>query len=82
MDSNKQNIEKGFSKISHHYEKLDKTSSLINWMRKKVRNHLHKELKPASKILEINYNSTSQMVIPSFRAAIGSSQVGINSCAT
>ena len=57
MDSNKQNIEKGFSKISHHYEKLDKTSSLINWMRKKVRNHLHKELKPASKILEINCGS-------------------------
>ena len=57
MDKNKQNIEKGFSKISQHYENLDKTSSLISWMRKQVRNHLHKEIKPASKILEINCGS-------------------------
>ena len=57
MNKSKQNIEKGFSKISSHYEQLDKTSSLINWMRKRVRKHLHKELKPIAKILEINCGS-------------------------
>ena len=57
MNKSKQNIEKGFSKISSHYEQLDKTSSLINWMRKRVQKHLYKELKPAAKILEINCGS-------------------------
>ena len=57
MNKSKQSIEKGFSKISSHYEQLDKTSSLINWMRKRVRKHLYKELKPAAKILEINCGS-------------------------
>ena len=57
MDSNKQKIEKGFSNISHHYEKLEKTSSLINWMRKRIRSHVLKELKPNAEILEINCGS-------------------------
>lgn len=57
MDKNKQSIKKGFSKISHHYENLETTSSLINWMRKQVRSHLNKELKSNAKILEINCGS-------------------------
>ncbi len=57
MDKNKQNIDIGFSKISNEYERLEKTSSLINWMRNRVRNHLEKELKANSKILEINCGS-------------------------
>ncbi len=57
MSTNKTNIKTGFSKISHHYESLENTSSLINWMRKRVRNHLLKILQPHSKILEINCGS-------------------------
>ncbi len=48
------NINKGFSKISHQYEALEKTNGLVNWMRKRVRTHLLKELTPNAKILEIN----------------------------
>jgi len=54
---NKEFIDKGFSKISHHYEELDKTSSLISWMRYRVRKHLKKHTLPKSKILEINCGS-------------------------
>jgi ubiquinone/menaquinone biosynthesis C-methylase UbiE len=57
MNKNKLNIDLGFSKISNQYESLEKTSSLINWMRKRVQNHLERQLKPNSKILEINCGS-------------------------
>lgn len=57
MTKNKENINKGFSKISHHYEKLEKTSSLINWMRSRVRSHLLKELPTKASILEVNSGS-------------------------
>jgi len=50
-------IDKGFSKISHHYEALDKTSSLISWMRMRVRKHLEQHLTNTSTILELNCGS-------------------------
>ncbi|RIA10114.1 ubiquinone/menaquinone biosynthesis C-methylase UbiE [Flavobacteriaceae bacterium MAR_2010_72] len=50
-------INKGFSKISHYYEALDKTSSLIHWMRTRVRTHITKNLTAQSSILEINSGS-------------------------
>jgi len=57
MNDYKQNINKGFSKISKHYEDLDKTSDLINWMRSRIRKNLEKKLLPGEKILEINAGS-------------------------
>ena len=51
---NKQTIDKGFSKISHHYEELEKTSGLINWMRNRVRKHLIEQLPEKAQILELN----------------------------
>jgi len=57
MNKGKENIDKGFSEISHHYEKLEKTSSLINWMRSRVRNHIIRELPAKANILEINCGS-------------------------
>lgn len=57
LKSYNSNISKGFSKIAHQYEQLDKTSSLVNWMRIKARNHLSKTLTLESSILEINCGS-------------------------
>ncbi len=52
--NNNINVKKGFSKISKHYESLEKSSSLINWMRKRVRKHLEKNSVKKAEILEIN----------------------------
>ena len=54
MSNNLENINKGFSKISSQYEGFNTTNGLVNWMRKRVRTHLLKELSPNAKILEIN----------------------------
>ncbi len=54
---NYKNIDKGFSNIANKYEELDQTSSLISWMRKRVRTHLKKDLKTKKTILEINCGS-------------------------
>ncbi|AOW21474.1 class I SAM-dependent methyltransferase [Urechidicola croceus] len=51
------NIDKGFSKISHEYEKLDKYSKLINWMRNRVRTNISSRIKSGDTILEINCGS-------------------------
>ncbi len=56
IDQN-ENINKGFSKISHEYEQFDKTSSLVTWMRMRVRNHFEKNATPKGRILEINCGS-------------------------
>lgn len=50
-------INLGFSKISNQYETLDRTSSLIGWMRSRVRTHFEKHLSANSTILEINCGS-------------------------
>jgi ubiquinone/menaquinone biosynthesis C-methylase UbiE len=50
-------INKGFSKISLEYESLDKTSSLIRWMRNRVRSHFENYLSSNNSILEINCGS-------------------------
>ena len=47
-------IDKGFSKISFHYENLEYTSSLIPYLRRRIYKHLEKKLKPGAEILEIN----------------------------
>ncbi len=57
MLNQEENIIKGFSKIAIQYEELDRTSSLINWMRNRVRTHLLKHLNPNSRLLEINCGS-------------------------
>lgn len=56
-ESEKANIRKGFSNISHDYEMLDKTSGLILWMRNKVRTHFASTLNEKDNILEINSGS-------------------------
>ena len=48
------NIDKGFSIISNEYEALDKTSSLITWMRNRVRKTALSKLQVNDTILEIN----------------------------
>ncbi|MEE9349312.1 MAG: methyltransferase domain-containing protein [Flavobacteriaceae bacterium] len=53
----KEDIKKGFSKISHEYERLEKTSSLLTWMRMRVRNHFEKVATPKRRVLEINCGS-------------------------
>ncbi len=54
LKMNKNAIKKGFSKIASQYDHLDKESSLIRWMRERVRNHLIKKLNQGDSILEIN----------------------------
>lgn len=53
----KENINKGFSKISHEYEQLETTSNLTTWMRKRVRTHFEKIATPKGRVLEINCGS-------------------------
>jgi len=53
----KENINKGFSKISHEYEQLEKSSSLITWMRMRIRNHFEKIAISKGRLLEINCGS-------------------------
>lgn len=50
-------VEKGFSKIAHKYEQLDKTSELVNWMRSRVRTNISSNLNKDDTILEINCGS-------------------------
>ncbi len=57
MQNGLDSINKGFSNISHQYEMLDKTSSLILWMRDRIRAHLIKNLSATGTILEINCGS-------------------------
>ncbi len=49
-----ESIDKGFSKISTHYEELEHTSSLIVYFRNRIYRHLENKLKSGARILEIN----------------------------
>ena len=44
----------GFSKIAPEYDRLDTESSLIKWMRERVRKHLLKKINPGDTVLELN----------------------------
>jgi ubiquinone/menaquinone biosynthesis C-methylase UbiE len=49
-----ENVNKAFSLQSGNYDKYDKDNSTLTWMRKQVRNHALKFLRPNDKILELN----------------------------
>ena len=52
-----ESIDKGFTKIYDHYERLNRESLIDKTMRKQVYNHICNYLKPKSKILELNSGS-------------------------
>ncbi|MEN9000831.1 MAG: methyltransferase domain-containing protein [Flavobacteriales bacterium] len=56
-DNQLNSVNKGFSKIAEEYESFDATSSLVNYMRRKVRQHLEARLGSNESVLEINCGS-------------------------